>query len=238
MKKLIALLAAMLLVVAFAACSDDDTGGTTGSTGTTGTTGTTVEPVKISTVFSSDFGWATAAVWNVGKYIVLYNAGTGSQDLSGWSLQFHYTGQTAFDRIVPLSGTIAAGKYLLIADATNVSCTNTSGSNNVAVDLDTTTAQLEAKWSYKGAGIALCSTINAVSNAASASIVDAFGFLGSDRTPTFFETAYWNTSASGDNTGVSSFVRKASGTTDTGNNTADFDKITDATFVAPQNSSN
>src|SRR6478736_5781321 len=63
-------------------------------------------------------GSAGAAFTN--KFVELYNPGDSAVSLAGWSLQYRpATGTAAANGVVPLTGSIAAKGYYLVAGASN-----------------------------------------------------------------------------------------------------------------------
>lgn len=81
----------------------------------TGTTATDADsPMVISQVYGS--GGGTGSTYNR-DFIELFNRGTASVDLSGWSIQYADTRSGSW-QVIPLSGTLAAGRYYLIGGAT------------------------------------------------------------------------------------------------------------------------
>src|SRR5438034_6122694 len=50
-------------------------------------------------------------------YIELFNRGTSSVNLAGWSVQYASAGGSTWTNITPLSGSIAPGHYFLIQEA-------------------------------------------------------------------------------------------------------------------------
>ena len=106
------------------------------ATSANGITATAKLSVKPSTIVSHAGEVVISQVYGAGgnsgaayknDYIEIFNRSTQPVDLTGWSVQYAST-TGGFSQVTPLSGTLASGKYLLIAEA--------AGSGN-GVDLPT-----------------------------------------------------------------------------------------------------
>jgi predicted extracellular nuclease len=153
-------------------------------------------------------------------FIEIFNRGSVDLPLSGYSVQY---GSTAGNigandgQITPLSGTIAAGQYVLVQEAQGA-----GGSTPLSADITDATS---IAMSGTGGKVALVNsaaglncgatgtTANPCSAAALASIVDLVGYDGA----TMFETAATPTLSN-----TTAALRNGAGCTDTDNNSADF----------------
>ena len=155
-------------------------------------------------------------------YVELFNAGSASVDVSGWTVQYATAAGTSW-QTTALSGTIAAGRYYLVQLASNADvgallpAPNATGTSNLAgtsgkIALVRGTAALTC-----GASAGSCSTDPLVADLVGYG--DASDFEGAGSTD-----ALSNTLAA---------VRANGGCTDTGNNAADFTADT----PEPRNSS-
>lgn len=152
-------------------------------------------------------------------FIELFNRGTTSVSLSGWSVQYASASGSTWS-VTALSGTIQPGQYYLVKEAAG-----TGGTTN----LPTPDATGSISMSATSAKVALVKTTTALTCSTgclpNANIADFVGygssasaFEGSGPTPTLS-----NTTAA---------LRAGSGCTDTDDNAADFTAAT----VAPRNS--
>jgi hypothetical protein len=165
-------------------------------------------------------------------YVELFNRGTTTVSLSGWSIQYaSATGTGNFGstttQITPLSGSIAPGQYVLVQEATNAAV----GSPLPTPDItDASPIAMAA-----GAGkVALVNTPTPLgcngsagqpcSPAALATIVDLVGYGSAN----FFE----GSAAAPTLSAILAAFRAANGCTDSDNNSADFTAAT----PAPRNS--
>ena len=195
---------------------------------TAGTAAATSSGVVISQVYGA--GGNSGATYNQ-DFVELFNRGTSSVSLAGWSIQYaSSTGTGNFgattSQITPLSGSIAPGQYILVGEA--------GGANGIAlpaVDItDATPISMAA-----GAGkVALVNTTTLLgcngsstpcSPAALATIVDLVGY----GTGTNF---YEGTGPTGTISTTNAAFRKAGGCTETDDNANDFA----VAAVSPRNS--
>jgi hypothetical protein len=155
-------------------------------------------------------------------YVELFNRGSASVDLSGWTVQYATAAGTSW-QTTALSGTIAAGRYYLVQLASNadvgavIPAPNATGTSNLAgtsgkIALVRGTAALTC-----GASVGSCSTDPLVADLVGYG--DASDFEGAGSVD-----ALSNTLAA---------VRANGGCTDTGSNASDFTADT----PAPRNSS-
>lgn len=174
--------------------------------------------VRISQVYGG--GGNTGATYT-NDFVELFNAGTSTVDISGWSVQYTSaagTGTWSVGTIPPLSS-IPAGGYFLVGF---------QGGTSGGVALPTTNSTAAFNMSATSGKVALANNNTALSGAngcTAASVVDAFGF-GSG---SCFESAVFSTTGI---TNTSSMHRKLSGCTDANNNSTDFEILP----VAPRNS--
>ena len=172
--------------------------------------------IRISQVYG---GGGNSGATYTNDFVELFNAGTTTVQISGWSVQYaSATGTTWSVASIP-SGSIPAGGYFLVG----------LGGGATGVALPT------PDYSFTGFNVAAASGKVALANnstaltgtngCTAASVVDAFGF-GSG---SCFESVVFTP------TGIlstSSMHRKSSGCTDANNNSTDFEILT----VAPRNS--
>ncbi|BAZ42534.1 hypothetical protein NIES4101_85030 [Calothrix sp. NIES-4101] len=150
-------------------------------------------------------------------FIELYNRGTTTVNLSGWSVQYTSATDTTWDNLISLSGNINPGSYYLIQLAAG-----TGGTSNLPAPDATGSISMSAT----AGKVALVNSITPLSdsNPTSTDIID---FVGYGSTANFSETS--PTAAPSNTTSV---ARKR-GNKDTDNNFNDFT----ATSVNPRNSS-
>ena len=196
---------------------------------------TTGEPIGPKVVISQVYGAGGNSGATLNRdYVELFNAGDADQSLEGWSIQYaSATGTGNFGssatQITILSGSIAAGQYVLVAEAGG-----TVGAPITADIADPTPIAMAA-----GAGkVALVNSsdplgcngnANLCNAAALARIVDLVGYGNAN----FFEGA-----AAPTLNATTAAFRKEHGCLDTNNNAADFTTGTPAprnrgTTVAP-----
>jgi len=170
--------------------------------------------VVISQIYG---GGGNAGATLTNDFIEIFNRGTSSVSLAGWSVQYNSAAGTGNWQVTPLSGTIPAGGYYLIQEAAGA-----GGTDPLPAPDATGSIAMAA-----GAGkVALVSTATALSGGCpvSANIVDQVGygsatcFEGSGPAPTLS-----NTTAA---------IRARGGCRDTNNNSVDFSSAT----PAPRNS--
>jgi predicted extracellular nuclease len=146
-------------------------------------------------------------------YVELFNAGTSTVDLSGWSVQYAAAAGTSW-AVTPISGSLQPGQYLLVQEA--------AGANALATPLPTPDATGTIAMSGTAGKVALSNSITAFNVACpAAQNLVAFGTAANCPTPT---ATLSNTTAA---------LRKGSGCTNTGNNGADFEVLA----PAPRNKS-
>ena len=158
-------------------------------------------------------------------FIELFNRGTSTVSLAGWSVQYTSAAGTgnfgsATNLITPLSGSIAPGQYILIQESTNAAV----GSPLPAPDITDATPILMAA----GAGkVALVNTTTPLgcnggstpcSATALATIVDLVGYGTGAGGANFFE----GSGAAPSLSATLAAFRKFNGCQDTDNNSADF----------------
>lgn len=154
-------------------------------------------------------------------FVELFNKGTASVDISGYSIQYASAAGTAWAvNAIPASTTIAPGKYFLIKLAGS-----TVGVALPTPDLDITTSPINL--SGTSGKVALVNSTTALAGASvTTGYVDLVGFgAGSS-----FETAVFPTTGI---TTAMSIQRGNNGCTDTNNNSTDFALAS----VNPRNSS-
>ena len=105
----------------------DNDGGLPGGGGGSGPS-----PVVISQIYGA--GGELDALFNQ-DFIELFNSSTSSVSLSGWSVQYAATASSTWS-VIPLSGSLASGQYLLIGAASG----GTVGANLPTPDLTSTAA--------------------------------------------------------------------------------------------------
>jgi len=179
--------------------------------------------VVISQVYGG--GGNTGATYNQ-DFVELFNAGTTTVDISGWSVQYaSATGPAGAGNwavaAIPALTTIAPGKYYLVVLAT----VGTNGIALPAADVTNTTINLSGT-AGKVALVNNSTALNGTTACSNAAVVDVLGY---GTTATCFETAFFNTTGI-DN--AKSMFRKNNGCLDDGNNSTDFEILT----VAPRNS--
>ena len=191
--------------------------------------GTPVYAVSPDIVISQVYGGGgNSGATYTHDYIELFNRGTTTVSVTGWSVQYTSAAGTgnfgsATNLITPLSGSLAPGQYLLVQEATNAAV----GSPLPTPDVTDSTP---INMSGTAGKVALVNTTTPLgcnggstpcSAAALATIVDLVGY-GS--TANFFE-------GSGPAPTISATLaafRAADGCTDTDNNAADFTAATPA----------
>ena len=159
-------------------------------------------------------------------YVELFNSSSAAVDVTGWSVQYASaagTGNFAANGVSTLSGSIGAGRYLLVRLATT---TGTALSADVIGNNSTNLSNSNGKvvLSNQSAGLA-CNGGSTSCAALASQIVDLVGY----GTANFFE----GSGAAPALTGSTALFRAAAGCTDSGSNVADF--TTGA--PAPRNSS-
>lgn len=187
--------------------------------------------VSTSIVISQVYGGGgnTGATYK-NKYVELFNLGTSTISLSGWSIQYASatsTGSFAGNGVVTLSGSVAPGKYFLV----QVGPTGSNGATlPVTPDLLGPTGTNPAAGAGKlivantTTGLACNGGSTACSPAQLAQIVDLVGYGNAN----FFE----GTGAAPTLSATLAAFRQSGGCTDTDNNLADFTSA----LPAPRNS--
>lgn len=183
-----------------------------------------ISQVRISQVYGGSGLGGTFSSTYTQDFVELYNAGTSSVDIGGWSIQYApATVGTWSAAALPSGSSISAGKYFLIAlgpttAAIGISLPSPDFVGPTTLDLSGTSGK-----------VALVNNAVALTGGtacSSASVVDVFGY-GSGTT--CFETAVFSSSANASQ----SYKRNINGCTDNNNNNVDF-TLTD---VTPKNSS-
>jgi uncharacterized protein len=154
-------------------------------------------------------------------FVELFNRGTATVSLTGWSIQYTSANGTAnfganTGQLTPLSGSLAPGRYLLVQEASNAAVGDPLPTPDVT---DSTPINMSAS----GGKVALVNTTTPLGcngsstlcpPAALATIVDLVGWDGAN----FFEGA----SAAPGTSNTTAVLRNSSGCTDTDDNGADF----------------
>ena len=164
-------------------------------------------------------------------FVELFNRGTSSQSLAGWSIQYaSATGTGNFGAtttmITPLSGTIAPGQYLLVREAQGAGGTTSLPTPDVTDDSPIAMGGSDGKIAVVNTTTPLgCNGGSTPCTAeALATVVDLVGY----GTANFFE----GSGAAPGLSAVNSGFRGSAGCTDTDNNAADFS----AAPASPRNS--
>jgi predicted extracellular nuclease len=179
--------------------------------------------VVISQVYG---GGGNASAQYTNDYVEIFNRGTASVSLSGWSIQYtSATGTGNFGSsitlITPLSGSIAAGQYLLVQEAAGTSCSGAPC--GVAPPSADVTDSSPINRSGTGGKVALTNTTTSLGcnggstpcdSTALAQIVDLVGWDGAN----FFE----GTAAAPATANTTADFRASGGCQDTDDNAADF----------------
>ena len=169
-------------------------------------------PVLISQIYGAS--GSSGAVYNR-DFVELHNRSANPVSLAGWSLQYAAATGTTW-LVTPLSGTIAPGKYHLVGLA--------SGPNGITTPTPDTTSPTNI--SATAGKLALLNSTTTLSGSSPLGALGLQDFVGYG-TANAYETA----AAPAPSTTTAIF-RAGDGTTDTGNNTADFT----AAAPAPRNS--
>jgi DNA/RNA endonuclease G (NUC1) len=151
-------------------------------------------------------------------FIELFNRGTSTVNLTGWSVQYTSSAGTTWQS-TNLSGSLAPGKYYLVQEAAGAGGT---------VNLPTPDATGNINMSATGAKVALVNSTTLLSGSCPAA-ADFFGYDGANCFEGTATAPLTNTTAA---------IRNSGGCTDTDNNSADFTIATPAprNSVAPANS--
>ena len=159
--------------------------------------------IVISQVYGG--GGNTGATYT-NDFIELYNQGTTTVSLSGWSVQYISATGTGTWAVTPLSGSIAPGGYYLVQEAQGAGGTT---------PLPTPDATGTIAMSAENGKVALSSSMTPFSGACPTCAVDLVGY-GS--TASCFEGA----GPTGTLSNTTAALRKRRGCVDTNNNNADF----------------
>lgn len=143
-------------------------------------------------------------------FIELFNAGSGSISLTGWSVQYASAAGTTW-QVTPLNGTLASGQYYLIQESQGA-----GGTTNLPAPNATGTIAMSAT----AGKVALVSSTTALSGGCpvGGSIIDFVGYGTGGSGASCFE----GNAAAPTLTNTTADLRNASGAQDTDNNTADF----------------
>jgi hypothetical protein len=173
--------------------------------------------VVISRVYG---GGGSASGYYIDDFIELFNAGTASQDVSTWSVQYGSATGTTWSGKTNLTGSIAPGKYLLVRES--------HGTAGAAIPTPDVTGTI-AMANDKGKVALVSNQTTLTGTCPTANVVDMVGYGG---TANCYETAPTTLTAT-----TTEADRKNAGCTDTGDNSADF-TITgcDSTNNLPHNS--
>jgi len=170
-------------------------------------TGAASAPV-ISQVYG---GGGNAGATFANDFVELFNPGSTSVDLSGWTVQYATSSGTSWQP-TPLTGSIGPGRYYLIQLASTAA---------VGASLPTPDATGTTNLAASGGKIALVSDAGALSCGAAAgscSAVPAVKDLAGYGSATDFE----GSDAAGALSSTTAAIRDAAGCTDTNDNAADF----------------
>jgi hypothetical protein len=174
--------------------------------------GASAGPV-ISQVYAGG-GNAGAAYAN--DFVELFNAGTSSVDLTGWTVQYATASGTTW-QATPLSGSIGPGRYYLVQLASTAAVgavlpvPDATGTTNLAASGGKVALVRDANALACGAAAGSCSAV--------ASVDDLVGYGSA--------ADFEGSGAAGALTSTTAAVRAAAGCTDSNDNSADF------TVVAP-----
>jgi predicted extracellular nuclease len=141
-------------------------------------------------------------------FIELFNRGTTTVSLSGWSVQYASSSGTSWSKTNLTSFSLAPGQYYLIQEAAGAGGT---------VSLPTPDATGTIAMSATGAKVALVNNQTLLTGSGcpfAATVVDFVGYDGANCSETSPTPTLSNTTAA---------LRKAGGATDTDNNAGDFD---------------
>jgi predicted extracellular nuclease len=136
-------------------------------------------------------------------FIELYNRGTTSVDVTGWTVQYASSSGSSWQQTA-LSGTIAPGKYFLVQEAAGAGGT---------VDLPTPDAAGSIAMSSSSGKVALANSGATLTGTCPTGLVDLVGYGSANCSETSPTAGLSNTTAA---------IRKLDGAQDTDNNSADF----------------
>ncbi|MFZ2492962.1 MAG: lamin tail domain-containing protein, partial [Thermoanaerobaculia bacterium] len=103
-------------------------------------------------------------------FIELFNRGTATVNLAGWSVQYASSSGTSW-QVTPLTGSIAPGQYYLVREA--------AGSGSVPL-LPTPDASGSISMSATAGKVALVASSSALTGTCPAGVVDFVGFGGAN----------------------------------------------------------
>ncbi len=155
-------------------------------------------------------------------FVELFNSGSASADLTGWTLQYATSAGTSWQS-TPLAGSVAPGRYYLVQLASTASvgavlpAPEATGTTNLAASGGKVALVSDATALTCGAAAGSCSAV--------ASVKDLVGYGSA--------ADYEGSGAAGALSATSAAIRDAGGCTDTADNSADFASGT----PAPRNSS-
>jgi Bacterial Ig-like domain/Lamin Tail Domain len=194
----------VVLLVLLAAALGGGSGVTRASDGVSLATNTPGSSIVISQLYGS--GGNSGATYDH-DFIELHNVGASSVDLDGWSVQYASATGTTWSSKTDLSGTLPAGRYFLIEEATG----GAHGSTLPTPDLSG-----NINLSATAGKVALVSSTTALGNGActeDTSVLDLVGYGAANCSETSPAPAPSATNAD---------IRAGSGCTDTDDNSADF----------------
>jgi predicted extracellular nuclease len=157
--------------------------------------------IVISQVYGGG-GNAGATIKN--DFIELYNRGSATVNVTGWSVQYGASGGTTW-QVTNIAGVIAPGKYYLIQESQGAGGT---------VNLPAPNAFGTIAMSATAGKVALRNSTAALSGACPTGLIDLVGFGAANCSETAPTATLSNTTAA---------IRKLAGGQDTDNNSADFD---------------
>ena len=172
--------------------------------------------VVISQVYG---GGGNSGATYTNDFIELFNRGTTTVNLSGWTVQYAgSTGTFTMANSTALSGTIAPGKYYLVQEAAG---------GGGSISLPTADATGTINIAATAGKVALANNATIITNSSSNNVVDFVGFgTGAND----FETA-----AAPAPSATTSIVRVSSGCIDTNNNSTDFTTAALSPSAPPRN---
>lgn len=173
--------------------------------------------VSSSIVISQIYGGGgNAGSTYTNDYIEIFNLGTSTVNLSGWSIQYAGATATTWNK-TDLAGTLQPGQYYLIQEAAG------TGGTLALPAPDATGAIAMSATSGK---VALVSNTTLLSGACPAGVIDFIGFGTANCSETAVIAALTNTLAA---------KRVANGCTDTDNNSTDFSRADPTASPIPRN---
>ena len=162
--------------------------------------------VVISQVYG---GGGNASTTYKNDFIELYNGGTSTVDLTGWSVQYGSSGGTSWSNKTNLSGTIAPGHYYLIQEA--------AGTTGGTTALPTPDAIGTINMSGTAGKVALVTNQTPLSGTGcpfAAAVADFVGYGGAN--------CFEGTAATAPLSNTTAALRNGDGQQDSGNNGTDF----------------